>query len=250
VPALRSFTTNFTAGELSPRLLARSDLAKYQNGASGVQNMLIQPHGGATRRPGSYYVGAAYNQDPASPALLWPFVVSRIAAYVLEIGHLYVRFYRNRAPILASGTPLTIGTPWPASALSQLRFNQSADVLYILHPSYRPMKLSRIAADQFTLAQVTFQDGPYLPENTGAPGYSSGSSTTSSAGTSATVPTPSGDTSGGTDPGGGSSTGGDAGGGGGSADSGGAGGDASSGDGSAGGEGGGGGSGDGGGGGE
>ncbi len=44
--------TNFTAGELSPRLDGRTDLSKYFNGCKTLQNFLVHPHGGATRRPG------------------------------------------------------------------------------------------------------------------------------------------------------------------------------------------------------
>ena len=37
--------TNFTAGELSPRLDGRVDLAKYPAGCATVENMVIYPHG-------------------------------------------------------------------------------------------------------------------------------------------------------------------------------------------------------------
>ena len=43
--------TNFTAGELSPRLDGRTDLAKYQNGCKTLQNFIVHPHGGASREP-------------------------------------------------------------------------------------------------------------------------------------------------------------------------------------------------------
>ena len=38
--------TNFTAGEISPRLDSRIDLSKYQNGAKSIQNFTVLPHGG------------------------------------------------------------------------------------------------------------------------------------------------------------------------------------------------------------
>ena len=44
---------NFTAGELSPRLAGRTDLGRYDNGVKTLQNFLVQPHGGVTRRPGT-----------------------------------------------------------------------------------------------------------------------------------------------------------------------------------------------------
>jgi len=47
---------NFTAGELSPRLYGRTDLAKYFNGCKTLHNMLVWPHGGVFRRPGTRFV--------------------------------------------------------------------------------------------------------------------------------------------------------------------------------------------------
>ena len=51
--------TNFTAGELSPRLEGRVDFAKYFNGVARMENMTVMPHGGVTKRPGFRYVAAA-----------------------------------------------------------------------------------------------------------------------------------------------------------------------------------------------
>ena len=52
--------------------------------------------------------------------------------------------------------------------LKDLRFAQTADVMYIVHPSYSPRKLSRTGHTAWTLATVTFVDGPFLPQNTTA----------------------------------------------------------------------------------
>ena len=48
--------TNFTAGELSPRLDGRTDLGKYFNGCKTLENMVVHPHGAATRRPGTQFI--------------------------------------------------------------------------------------------------------------------------------------------------------------------------------------------------
>ena len=39
--------TNFTGGELSPRLDGRTDLAKYESGCSTLENLVVYPHGSA-----------------------------------------------------------------------------------------------------------------------------------------------------------------------------------------------------------
>ena len=53
--------TNFTAGELSPRLDGRTDIAKYFNGCKKLQNFVVHPHGGASRRPGTTFVREVKN---------------------------------------------------------------------------------------------------------------------------------------------------------------------------------------------
>jgi len=58
---------NFNAGELSPELDARIDLAKYASGAKTMLNGIVHPHGGFTGRSGSVYVATAKN--PAAAAL-------------------------------------------------------------------------------------------------------------------------------------------------------------------------------------
>ena len=90
---LQPVQTNFTAGELSPRLFGRRDLARYDNGAGTLVNAIIQPHGGVTRRPGTRFV--AQTKDVAQPVRLAPFRFNRAQAYVLEFGERYLRFYRD-----------------------------------------------------------------------------------------------------------------------------------------------------------
>lgn len=61
----------------------------------------------------------------------------------------------------------TVTTPYAEADLAALKFTQSADVLYITHPSYAPRKLTRTAHTAWTLTTITFLDGPYLPTNAG-----------------------------------------------------------------------------------
>lgn len=59
-----------------------------------------------------------------------------------------------------------IASPYLEADLFQLKFTQSADVLYIAHPSYAPRKLTRTAHTTWTLTTIDFQDGPYLSTKT------------------------------------------------------------------------------------
>lgn len=152
--------TNFTAGELSPRLEGRIDLAKYHNGCRILENMVIHPHGGASRRSGSRHVALA--KDAEAPTRLVPFEFSTFQAYVLEFGPGSLRFYRNEARIeTAPGEAYEIETPYGADELFALQYAQSADVMYITHPAHAPRKLSRTGHTSWVLAEIPFRDGPY-----------------------------------------------------------------------------------------
>ena len=74
--------SNFTAGELSPRLDGRNDLAKYSAGCATVENMVIYPHGAAARRPGTTYVAEV--RDSSKSTRLIPFEFSTTQTYILE----------------------------------------------------------------------------------------------------------------------------------------------------------------------
>ncbi|BCV06003.1 MAG: hypothetical protein CM15mV123_170 [uncultured marine virus] len=81
--------TNFRAGELSPKLSGRIDLQKYSEGCDTLENMLVFPSGGITRRPGTSFAGTS--KDGGKVKLV-NFEFSDEQAYVLEFGANYVRF--------------------------------------------------------------------------------------------------------------------------------------------------------------
>lgn len=64
-----------------------------------------------------------------------------------------------------TGTIYEIPTPYLTADLFQIKFTQSADVLYLTHPSYAPRKLSRTGHTSWVLQTIDFLDGPYLSIN-------------------------------------------------------------------------------------
>ncbi len=152
-----SVKTNFTAGELSPRLFGYADFEKYGRGAKQIRNLIVYPHGGVTRRPGSQYVtptkfdGAANNT-----ARLVAFSFSASDNYVLEFGHLYVRFYKHQTAVLDGANPVEIVTEYTVDDIHDLYFVQTADVLFIVHPGHHPKELSRITDTNWTFEDIPF----------------------------------------------------------------------------------------------
>ena len=171
--------TNFTSGELSPRLNGRIDMDKYYNGASTISNFVVLMHGGLTKRPGTRFIREIKTSSGSnSGARLVPFVFSKTQAYVLEFGHNYIRFYKDEGIIVSSGTtPYEIATTYTAAQLDELEFVQSADILYIVHGSHEPAKLSRTGHTAWTLTDVDFKDGPYNAVNGTSTTFSSSATT-------------------------------------------------------------------------
>ena len=99
-----SIITNFRAGEISPRLEGRIDLQKYNEAVKELENMIVFPQGGVTRRPGTYYAGTT--KDGGQVRLI-NFEFSDTQAYVLEFGNLYVRIYKDGGLVTAATTDIT-----------------------------------------------------------------------------------------------------------------------------------------------
>jgi hypothetical protein len=66
------------------------------------------------------------------------------------------------------GAIYQLSTPYAAADLPLLKFAQSADVMSLVHQSYPPMDLSRLAADNWTLTAVTFAASIGAPTNASA----------------------------------------------------------------------------------
>lgn len=57
-------------------------------------------------------------------------------------------------------------TPYLTADLFQLQFAQSADTLYVAHPGYAPMKITRTSDTAWTVTEIAFLDGPFLKRPT------------------------------------------------------------------------------------
>ena len=267
--------TNFSAGELSPRLGGRVDLAKYSNGLSLLENMFTHPHGGASRRTGFRFIqevagrdlmpagslnsqagwtvgsgwsvsaskascsgsqegesilsrniglaedkvfeigfkvsdfssgsvtvnagngtvsepvtadgtyafrskaGASkciniiadadfkgtvehlYVRETNPQVRLFPFEFSTEQAYVLEFTDKNIRIFKNGGIVVdGDGNPVEISSPYTEKDLDRIRYTQSADVMYLVHPEIQPYKLSRTSHVDWKMELIPFSSPP------------------------------------------------------------------------------------------
>lgn len=235
MPQASVVQSNFSGGEFGKRFQGRIDAERHPTGLALCENWIVPLQGCAYRRPGTEFI--AFAGDQIAPCYLVPFEFSTTQAYVLEFGHLYIRFYRNGDQIDATRTITgitkanpavvtstghgfvngqtvtisgvggmtqvnglsfivagatantyqlsgvnstaygtytsggtatgiyTLDAPYVDVDLFEIRYAQSLDVLYLVHPLYAPRKLTRTAHDAWTLTTIDFQDGPFLDEN-------------------------------------------------------------------------------------
>ena len=155
--------TNFTRGELSPRLDGRNDLTKYSSGCKTLENFIVYPHGAAARRPGTTFIAEVKNHN--QKGRLIPFEFSTTQTYILEFGNQFIRIYKDQGQVQSGGSAVEVATPYLEAELFQIKFAQSADVMYITHPNHATRKLSRTSHTSWTLTEVNFTNGPFQDTN-------------------------------------------------------------------------------------
>jgi hypothetical protein len=159
----------FSAGEISPDLFGRVDLAKFSVGASTLKNFVVNYRGGAKSRAGTKFVGECFQSLQALstlPPRLIPFQFNISQAYALEFGDHYMSVIANGGYVLNSDSSrFKLATPYAAADLPLLKYAQSADVMSLTHQSYPPMDLARLAANNWTLTTVAFAASIGPPQN-------------------------------------------------------------------------------------
>ena len=162
--AFAQFIPSFNAGELSPYLEARNDIAKYASGCRVLENFIVMPYGGVFRRPGTVYLGAAKND--ASRCRLIGFNFSTTTSFVLEMGVSYFRFWSNGVQVESSpGVPLEAASSYTEAHLRDVQYVQVNDIMYFVHPSYPVMKMTRVSDTSWTFAEMVPDWPALLDEN-------------------------------------------------------------------------------------
>lgn len=187
---------SFVAGQISPTAMGRTDLPQYPHACKLMKNAIPLLSGGAYRRPGTRfekeYAAASY----FVPRLL-PFRVNENESYMLWLlkavgGAGSVAGFRATSntttastaiscsgshPYLAAragGVPPGVFTNTQFDEWHEVQVAQSVDVMTLVHPNYKPRRITRTAIDTFTidefdagLTTTALRDAwPYFAQNT------------------------------------------------------------------------------------
>ena len=158
--------TNFTAGELDPLIRARNDLKSYGNALEKATNVVCQPQGGITRRPGTRYVTALPNSGTESAgngSRLVAFEFSTSDSYMLCFTHNRMYVFKNGSLISninGTGNPYLV-TTIGSSVLNDMCWTQSADTLIVTQETIAPVKIVRGGSDSsWTASALAFDSVP------------------------------------------------------------------------------------------
>lgn len=154
---------NFTGGELSPDLYGRVDIQKYSTGCKLLENFIILPFGGVSNRAGTLYCGTT--SKPTSRCYLAAFVRSADYAIVMAFEDKCITFYRDGVQITVDNKPVTVDTPYTSDELFDIRYTQSADIVFLTHPNHPPQQLMHYADDNWMLKSFEFNNGPFMTIN-------------------------------------------------------------------------------------
>ena len=150
--------TNFTTGELTPEAASRIDIAKYQNAAKLMRNVIVQVLGGAKGRGGFRFVAGTKHNNKRSRLI--PYIFSRDQAYMLEFGDGYMRVFKDGAQVLSSSVPYEISTPYLESMLSGIGYVQGADTMFMAHQLEPISRLRRLDHDDWLFDPAPFSATP------------------------------------------------------------------------------------------
>jgi hypothetical protein len=156
-------SSNFTAGEVSPVLQARTDFQRRRTGVQRANGFLPIAEGGLMRCPGTVHWGFTRGD---APVRLISFEFNANDAVVLEFYPLIMRVRRYGALVMAGGVPYEMVHPYDADAIARLNWVQSADVIYLADGVLPLHRLARYALDNWTISIPAMDKGPFREINT------------------------------------------------------------------------------------
>ena len=157
---------SFAGGELSDSMYGRVDINKYDSGAATLKNFTVQRYGGVRNRNGFRHIGVTYG---GKRAFYIPFLYNANETYIIEVTAGHCRFLYNGQYIVEdNGEPYTISNNLNAADLQgicKIKYTQSADVLFIVHPDHYPMTLTRYSTYDWRWEQMPITGGPFEDSN-------------------------------------------------------------------------------------
>lgn len=156
---------NFAAAKIDHDLQGRFDLPLVASGLDVCRNFVTNFKGNAKYRCG------LVNEIAFQDCAFIEFKFSNNQNYILVLYNTKMRFLSYDSGgtfgwVLDGGMSiLEVTTPWSLAESKEIAkrraYSQNRDVMYIVHEDYEPRKLTRLAANSFTLSTFSRKDDPF-----------------------------------------------------------------------------------------
>jgi hypothetical protein len=155
--------TNFTAGEISPKLLGRYNVERYKNAVAELYGFIPQIQGGIKSTPMRRYNADAKHSDKACRLIRFEF--SKTEANILEFGDQYIRFFnQDRTQVMDGGSPYEIASVYLEAELFDIEYIGGADTIFLFHENHPIQRLRRFANDDWVIENAPFDPEPFTEQ--------------------------------------------------------------------------------------
>jgi hypothetical protein len=158
---VQQYQASFSIGEIDPLLQGRLDLQQYYTSVAEAKNVIFEPQGGFSRRPGLKFLLDITGDGANNSHHLVPFEFSSTQSFMIVMSAfnnastIRMRFFQNGTLITninSSGNDYldyNVGTLYAVSTfdLHRIGYTQSADTLIVTHPNFIPFKVVRGATN-------------------------------------------------------------------------------------------------------
>jgi hypothetical protein len=157
----------FAGGEIGRALKARTDLARYQISVEAMENYIVMVEGGATRRPGTRFVGII--RFSPEKGLLIPFRFTATDSYMIVLNAGALEFIRNGAFVESSpGTRLVVGTSFVQADLPNIRTVARGNIIFFASGRLPLESLQRNGLTSWQRFPFLTKGGPFDLQNLNA----------------------------------------------------------------------------------
>lgn len=144
----RTYQTNFSAGQMDPRMLGREDVGIFGNSAATLTNSSPLVQGGVRRRPGTKYLATETGHTR-----LERFRFNTTQLYIFAFSNAELKIFNAAGSLLQTLT----SQPWDATTMWEMRMTTSGDTTIIVHEDFMMKKLLRTGASTFTITDFAFE---------------------------------------------------------------------------------------------
>ena len=150
----------FNGGQLDKRLMGRTDLAKYYEGASVLKNFIVKRQGCIVKRRGTVEL-ANFTSVTGCGAItdyrLFPFAFENEYGYILAFVNDSTKGRKCFVFAKTGAIKATLTIPYAGTDFAQISFDQSGDMLYLAHQGYPFARITRYTETDWRYEVINFE---------------------------------------------------------------------------------------------